>query len=84
MTPSDIKPVKKIPHELPDINTPVYVQRIEVEGTEKANIESILGKMGIGKDKKTTLHEIREGVARIYATGNYQNIDYKISEMRKR
>ena len=55
------------------------MQRIDVEGTEKSNIESILGKMGIGKDKRTTLHEIREGVARIYATGNYQNIDYKIS-----
>ena len=35
--------------------------------------------MGIGKDKRTTLHQIREGVARIYATGNYQNIDYSIS-----
>jgi NTE family protein len=74
-----LKPVTKIPQKLPDIHTPVYVQRIDVEGTEKTNIESILGKMGIGKDKKTTLHEIREGVARIYATGNYQNIDYKIS-----
>jgi NTE family protein len=74
-----IKMVTKIPHELPDVHTPVYVQGIDVEGTEKTNIESILGKMGIGKDKKTTLHEIREGVARIYATGNYQNIDYKIS-----
>ena len=74
-----LKPVTKIPHKLPDLNTPVYVQRIDVEGTEKTNIEAILGKMGIGKDKKTTLHEIREGVARIYATGNYQNIDYKIS-----
>ena len=74
-----IKPVTKIPHNLPDVNTPVFVERIDVEGTEKSNIESILGKMGIGNDKRTTLHEIREGVARIYATGNYQNIDYKIS-----
>jgi NTE family protein len=74
-----LKPITKIPHELPDILTPVYVQRIEVEGTEKTNIESLLGKVGIGKDKRTTLHEIREGVARIYATGNYQNVDYRIS-----
>jgi NTE family protein len=74
-----IKPVTKIPHNIPDIHSPVFVERIDVEGTEKSNIESILGKMGIGKDKKTTLHEIREGVERIYATGNYQKIDYKIS-----
>ena len=50
-----------------------------LRGPIKSNIESILGKIGIGKDKRTTLHQIREGVARIYATGNYQNIDYKIS-----
>jgi len=74
-----IIPLTKIPHNLPDINTSVYVQRIDVEGTEKTNIVSILGKIGIGKDKRTTLHEIREGVERIYATGNYQNVDYKIS-----
>jgi NTE family protein len=67
------------PHKLPDIYTPIYIQRIDVEGTEKSNIVSILGKMGIGREKKTTLHEIREGIARIYATGNYQNVDYKIS-----
>jgi NTE family protein len=74
-----LKPVTKIPHKLPDIHTPIDVERIDVEGTEKSNIESILGQMGIGKDKRTTLHEIREGVARIYATGNYQNVDYRIS-----
>ncbi len=74
-----LQPQIKIPHQLPDINTPVHVERIDVEGTDKSNIESLLGKLGIGKDKKTTLFEIREGIARIYATGNYQNIDYKIS-----
>lgn len=71
--------VPRVPHHLPDINTPVYVQAIDVEGTEKTNIVSILGKMGIGKDKKTTLNDIRNGVSRIYATGNYRNIDYRIS-----
>lgn len=65
--------------KLPDINSPVMVKSIEVAGTEKTNIVSILGKMGIGKDKRTTLHEIREGISRIYSTGNYQNIDYRIS-----
>jgi NTE family protein len=74
-----LQPQIKIPHQLPDIHSPVHVERIDVEGTDKSNIESLLGKLGIGKDKKTTLFEIREGIARIYATGNYQNIDYKIS-----
>jgi NTE family protein len=71
--------IERTAHQLPDIHTPVYVERIDVEGTDKSNIESILGKIGIGKDKRTTLYQIREGVARIYATGNYQNIDYRIT-----
>jgi len=71
--------VVKQHRDLPDRNTPVFVDNIEVEGTEKTNIVSVLGKMGIGKDKKTTLQDIREGVSRVYATGNYNNVDYRIS-----
>jgi NTE family protein len=75
----DLKRVARAPHQPPELNTPILVNRIEVQGTEKTNIVSILGKMGIDKEKKTTLNEIREGISRIYATGNYQNIDYRIS-----
>jgi NTE family protein len=67
-------------HQIPEGNTSISIERIDVEGTAKGNIVSILGKAGIGHDKKTTLHDIREGIARIYATGNYQYIDYKISD----
>jgi NTE family protein len=76
--------VVKQHRDLPDRNASVFVNNIEVEGTEKTNIVSILGKMGIGKDKKTTLQEIRQGVSRIYATGNYENVDYRISGSEKK
>ena len=46
-----LEPVIKTPHKLPDTHSPVFVKRIDVEGTDKINIESILGKIGIGKDK---------------------------------
>jgi NTE family protein len=71
--------VVRKPRTIPDIYTPVFVSDIEVEGTDKTNIVAILGKMGIDKDKNTTLNEIRHGVARIYATGNYEKVDYRIS-----
>jgi NTE family protein len=74
-----IKTPPGISHQVPDARTAIHVETIEVEGTEKTNVVSILGKMGIGKDRNPTLHEIREGIARVYATGNYQNIDYMIS-----
>jgi NTE family protein len=70
---------KPLSHQPPDSLLPLNVKHIEVEGTEKSNIISILGRMGISKDKMTTLQGIHEGIERIYATGNYQNVDYKIS-----
>ncbi len=75
-----IEPVKPLSRAVPDPNTPITIKRIDVEGTAKSNILSMLGKTGIGGDERTTLHDIREGIAKIYATGNYQYVDYKISE----
>ena len=74
-----IKPVFKKPREMPDESASMTVNKIEVEGTEKTNIVSFLGKMGIGKDKNVTLQHIRQSVSRIYAAGNYENVDFRIS-----
>jgi NTE family protein len=74
-----IVPIVKKPRELPDENQSIIVNKIEVEGTDKTNIVSFLGKMGITKDKKVTLLHIRQSVSRIYAAGNYENVDFKIS-----
>ncbi len=74
-----IKPVFKKPRELPDDSELVDVNKIEVEGTDKTNIVSFMGKMGIIKDKNVTLQHIRQSVSRIYATGNYESVDFRIS-----
>lgn len=74
-----IPPVHKQPRELPDFNEVVSVNKIEVEGTEKSNIVSFLGQLGIGKDTKVSLEHIRQGISRVYALGNYNNVNYRIS-----
>jgi NTE family protein len=74
-----ITPVIKKQRILPDIYSPVLVNQIEVKGTDKKNIVSFLGKMGIVKDKEVSLELIRQSISRIYATGNYENVDYRIS-----
>jgi NTE family protein len=74
-----IVPVIKKQRELPDDNSAVFVDKIEVEGTDKTNIVSFLTKMGISKDKKATLLHIRQSISRIYAAGNYVNVDFRIS-----
>ena len=74
-----IVPVVKKQRELPDDKASFIVDKIEVEGTEKTNIVSFLGKMGIGNNKKVTLQHIRQSVSRIYAAGNYENVDFRIS-----
>jgi len=75
-----IKPVFREKRELPDDNEMVTVNKIEVEGTDKTNIVSFMGKMGIGKDMKVSLQHIRQSVSRIYAAGNYEKVDFKISD----
>jgi len=74
-----IVPVLKKTRELPNDSTLIDVNRIEVEGTDKTNIVSFMGKMGIIKDKKVTLQHIRQSVSRIYAAGNYESVDFRIS-----
>lgn len=74
-----IAPVVRKKRELPDHNAAVIVNKIEVEGTDKTNIVSFLGKMGIDKDKKVTLQHIRQSVSKIYAAGNYENVDFRIT-----
>ena len=74
-----ILPVYKKSRALPDFNAVVYVNKIEVEGTEQSNIVTFLGQMGIGKDTRVTLQHIRQGISRVYALGNYSNVNYSIS-----
>ena len=74
-----IIPVIKKQRELPDVNMAIVVDKIEVVGTDKTNIVSSMNKMGIGKDKKVTLSDIRQSISRIYAAGNFANLDYRIS-----
>ena len=69
----------KIHRRIPDENSSLFIDQIIVEGTEKANIISFLDKMGITKDKNISLKSIRNSISRIYATGNYENVDFRIS-----
>jgi NTE family protein len=74
-----IIPVIKKPRELPDENTSIIVDKIEVTGTDKSNIVSFLNKMGINRDKKVTLLFISQSISKIYAAGNYENVNYDIT-----
>ncbi len=69
----------KIHRVVPGENSSLFIDQIVVEGTERANIIGFLGKMGITKDKNITLQSIRNSISKIYATGNYDNVDFRIS-----
>ena len=61
-----------------DNNTLLDVNRIEVVGTEKSTITFFLGQIGIQKGEKVSLGQIRKSIARLYATGNYEFVNYRI------
>ncbi|HEY3388607.1 MAG TPA: patatin-like phospholipase family protein [Prolixibacteraceae bacterium] len=74
-----IVPVVRTQRQLPDDSEMIIINKIDVEGTEKTNIVSFLGKMEIGKDKEVTLQHLRQSISRVYAAGNYENVDFKIT-----
>ena len=66
-------------HQLPDGSELLSIGQIEVEGTERSNVISFLGKIGIEKNKAVTLDYLKHSISRIYASGNYENVYYRIT-----
>jgi NTE family protein len=58
-------------------NTELIINHIEVTGTQKSTVTFALGQIGINK-KEVTLKQIRQGIATLYGTGNYEYVNYRI------
>ncbi len=71
------RPVQKHIPEF-DNNTKLSINRIEVDGTERSTITFFLGQIGIERGEYVTIGQIRQSIARLYATGNYEYVNYRI------
>jgi NTE family protein len=59
-------------------DTTLVINTIEVTGTDRAMIAFYLGQVGIKHDKYVTLEHLRNGISRLYSTGNYEYVNYQL------
>jgi NTE family protein len=66
-------------HDVPPDDTTLVISQIEVTGTDRAKIAFYLGQTGIKRDQHVTLEHLRNGISRLYATGNYDFVNYQLA-----
>ena len=73
-----LKPNNIPPRAIPDEKEDISISRIEVEGTQRSTITFFLGQVGLQRGDSITLGQIRQSISRLYATGNYEYVNYHI------
>jgi NTE family protein len=66
-------------HQLINNDTTLVIENIEVTGTDRAKIAFYLGQVGIVYDQHVTLEHLRNGISRLYSTGNYEYVNYQLT-----
>ncbi len=56
----------------------IIISEIIINGAEKYNSSFVLGKLNIRKNKNIGLNKITSGINRLYSSGIYTNISYKL------
>ena len=65
-------------HHLIRNDTTMVINTIEVTGTDRTKIAFYLGQVGIKHDQHVTLEHLRNGISRLYSTGNYEFVNYQL------
>jgi len=72
-------PTPRTIHQQISNDTTLVISQIEVTGTDRAKIAFYLGQTGIKHDQHVTLEHLRNGISRLYSTGNYEYVNYQLS-----
>lgn len=65
-------------HHLVNADTTFVISNIEVIGTDRSKIAFYLGQVDIRHDQHVTLEHLRNGISRLYSTGNYEFVNYQL------
>jgi NTE family protein len=65
-------------HLLIKSDTTFVINTIEVTGTDRAKIAFYLGQVGIKHDQHVSLEHLKNGISRLYSTGNYEFVNYQL------
>lgn len=76
----EVKP--RVAHQIPNNDSTLVISNIEVTGTDRTQIAFYLGQVGIKHNQRVTLEHLRNGISRLYSTGNYEFVNYQIAGSR--
>ena len=63
-----------------DLNDYILVRDVKIEGAETFNSNYIIGKFKIKSPQLASYKEIQEGINRLYSSGNFSNVNYKLEK----
>ena len=63
-----------------DTRDTVFIKEVRIEGNEKYSRSYVLGKLKLRIPDKITYEEFSEGINNLSATGNFQDINYRLIE----
>ncbi|MBS7333489.1 MAG: patatin-like phospholipase family protein [Weeksellaceae bacterium] len=61
-----------------DLKEYILIRDVKVNGAEKYNLNYLEGKLKIKSPQLASFKEIQEGINRLYSSGNFSKVDYKL------
>lgn len=66
-----------------DLKEYLLIRDVKVNGAEQYNLNYLEGKLKIKSPQLASFKEIQNGINRLYSSGNFSKIDYKLNEENK-
>lgn len=63
-----------------ETNDTIFIKEVKIEGNEKYTRSYVLGKLKLRTPDKVTYKDFSEGINNLSATGNFQDINYRLIE----
>lgn len=69
-------------HQMVKNDSILIINNIEVTGTDRTQIDFYLGQVGIKHSQRVSMEHLRNGISRLYSTGNYEYVNYLLTGKR--
>jgi NTE family protein len=73
-----LKPNPIKPEAIPSLDRKLIIERVTVDGTKSQGLNYFLGLLGLKPPQVITVRQLREGIKRIYGSGNFDFVRYRL------
>jgi NTE family protein len=69
----------RLDHTMIKNDSVLIINNIEVTGTDRTQVDFYLGQVGVKHSQRVSMEHLRNGISRLYSTGNYEYVNYQLS-----